>query len=112
MELSRVTVEMESAIQLIKADAARIYGLAHNKAKAIAEREKQISIFTLKRRDEKMPVGMIQSVVRGDCAEYTLNAETHEGVYRACLARIEANKAILNGLQSILRVQEEIDKRT
>ena len=111
MDLIRLTDAMQDCIKEIRDDANRLYNLAKKKADALAERDKQISIATITLKESGLAIGIIGAKAKGDCCDFTREAELHEACYQACRTRIEAQKAILNGLQSILRVQEEMAKR-
>lgn len=118
--------DMVKIAEKIKAKIANLEGLvkqikpvALKTAQNSAEYEKQLAITILKLQNgiemdidditaKEVKQTTLERVARGICSEQALKRDTAQAMYKGLITRIEAEKAILNGYQSIFRHLEDV----
>lgn len=110
-----MAVELVDLTQAIWSTAKRIEGgvdILTSKAKAFAESEriyrKALAIEIVKLKTGGMPVTIINDVARGNTADLRYDRDVAEGVYKSCKEMLESLRAELTGLQSLLKVMQDI----
>ena len=106
----RIKAKIASLEGLVK----QIKSVALKTAQNSAEYEKQLAITIIKLQNgAEMPIGdvtardvkqtTLERTARGICYDYVLKRDTAQAMYKGLITRIEAEKAILNGYQSIFK---------
>ena len=117
-----VVAEMiQQKIAELDEERPKLFDSAQSKAQAIADYDKSIAIACLKLRNgtiaefegEKIvnpPANLIPIIAKGLCYSECFSKEAEEGCYKAVITNIEAIKAGLNGLQSVNRHLDTLQK--
>ena len=79
-----------------------------DKATAISEYDKALSIRIVMLRENGTPTTIIEKIAKGDCWEARYKLELSEGMYKSLISNMNCVQAELNGLQSINRHLSEI----
>lgn len=110
------TIEVTKAIRRTAERLENGVDTITKKAKeyAVAEREYRIALRKeiVKLRTEKMPVTLIADVARGsdDVADLKFNRDLAQETYKASRDMLNALSTEVSSLQSILKVQANIEK--
>ena len=95
-------MHIEKLIEAIRDRYQELEDLGTNKAQTAVDYDRAVAIATI-RLKQKHPVTMLDKVVKGECAEELFKKMVAESAYKACITKIEANKAQLNAYQSLFR---------
>lgn len=109
MELKDITKELYQGSKRLEEGSQEIFLLA--KAMAETERDYRVALAKekIKLRDEGMAIGLIEDVARGNLADLRYERDLAKEKYIAGRDSIKAIMAQLNSLQSILRIQQEVE---
>jgi hypothetical protein len=113
-EAENTKEEILHKIKELRIARSVIFESAKDKAKAISEYEKKVSITEIKLKNGlidkfdgvkigKVTASAARKIAEGYCWRELQNKVEKEGLYKANLTNIESIKAELNGLQSINR---------
>lgn len=108
-------------IQELKEERSKLFEAVEEKSQSISDYDRSMALAYLKIKSGKIthlddePIGsVVQSnlplIAKGVCWESCLYKERGENGYKAILSNIEAIKAELNGLQSINRHLDSLQK--
>ena len=110
-----MAVELVDLTQAIWNIAKRIEGgvdILTSKAKEYAEAEriyrKSLAIEIVKLKTGGMPVTIINDVARGNTADLKYDRDVAEGIYKSCKEMLESLRSELTGLQSLLKIMQDI----
>ncbi|MED1953963.1 hypothetical protein [Brevibacillus centrosporus] len=110
-----MTIDMHDVSTEIRRVSTRLDGVpkaVFNAAKDFAEAEREyrkaLSIEIVKLRTDGMPVSIISDVARGNVADLKFKRDLAEGQYRSCMESAKSLQSEMSGLQSILRVQDNV----
>lgn len=114
MDIIEVSRMIQEKIKLLEQGRAGLEKLARDKARALAEYERDLGVITLQlkngvdlefdgQKTGKLPTTSIERIARGMCWKSKLASEEAEALYKAHIVKMEAVEAELNGLQSINR---------
>lgn len=108
-------MELQSTIQMLHAATNRlseaskqVFRLAQKKAETERAYRSALAQVIFRMRDEKIPVGIISDLSRGEVADLKFERDLAADMYRASLSAIEALKTEINALQSILKYVTEV----
>ncbi|HDZ26359.1 hypothetical protein LCGC14_0398900 [marine sediment metagenome] len=118
MELIKVADKIEHRINLLAKGREVIQERAENKARKIADYEKELALTLIKMKEgvemeleghsiKALPVSIMEKVAKGMCWKEKLDMEQADAEYRNAIAGMHALEAELNGWQSIFRHLEE-----
>lgn len=100
-EIHRVSQRLDNAPKAI-----------HKAAKEFAEAErayrKALSIEIMTLKADGLQATLIPDVARGNCSDLKYERDLAEGLYKSALESSKVLQTELSGLQSMLRVQEEV----
>ncbi|OZV10775.1 hypothetical protein CIW83_18320 [Tissierella sp. P1] len=108
MDLKDITKELYQGSKRLEEGSQDIFLLA--KAAAETERDYRVALAKekIRLRDEKMPVGLIEDVARGNIADLRFQRDLAREKYIAARDSLKAIAVQINALQSILRIQNEV----
>lgn len=103
-----ITKELYEGSKRLAEGSQEIFKLA--KIAAETERDYRIALAKekVRLRDEKMPVGLIEDVARGNLADLRFERDLAREKYIAGRDSMKAIAVQINALQSILRLQSEV----
>lgn len=107
-ELINITSAIYTLSQRLDKLPKAIYEAARCFAKAEAEYRMELSKELLRLKAEGMAVGILNDVARGNLALIKFERDLKEAEYRASLESAKVLQAEMSGLQSILRIQDEV----
>jgi hypothetical protein len=118
LDILTTSEKIEEKIKLLEQGRALLQKRAIDKANAIAEYDKQITITILKLRngetiefDDKEivnpPVTIIEKIAKGICYKYLIKKDLAESQYRNAVIGMDSIKAEMNGYQSINRFLDQ-----
>lgn len=108
MELVTITKEIYESGKRLEKGADMLFTLAKNMAETEKEYRKALQVEILKLKTEGMSVTLIPDLARGATSELKFKRDLAESQYKSAKDMLEAIQAQMNGLQSILRIQEKI----
>lgn len=112
---------IQDKIAELDQERPRLFDTSQSKAQAISDYDRAIALVVLKLKNEnirefegepigKLPVTLIPLIAKGICFKECFTKEAEEGGYKAVISNIEAIKAGLNGLQSINKHLDNLQK--
>jgi len=107
MEAIEVAKAIEGKIELLESMRVQIRKRAEEKARAISEYDKALSISMIRLR-ENYPTTMVEKLAKGECSEKRYELELAGGLYKSLISNIDSVQSELNGLQSINRHLSEL----
>ena len=93
---------IEDLITAIKTRYTELPELGVAKAQTAMEYEKALAIAIVGLKGEH-PVSILEKIAKGECVKQLYDKMVAESAYKACITKIEANKAQLNAYQSLFR---------
>jgi hypothetical protein len=113
-DIVQIADAIHQKILQIQAALEHIEELAHNKAKALADYERQYAITCIRLKNgvaftlgtdtiQNPPATLIDKIAKGICHKERLESEKTESLYKLMIVRIDALQAQMNGYQSINR---------
>lgn len=110
MELQRITSMIMVASERIDRATREIYKLAERKAQTEEKYRVALAKYKLILKSEGMAISLIEDVARGkeDIAKLKFERDYAEDMFKAAIKSLEALQSELSGLQSILRIQNEV----
>ncbi len=93
---------IEELITAIKKRYTEIDSLGEAKAQTAVDYDKAVAVATITLKGD-YPVTLLDKVVKGECTVQLYAKIVAESAYKACIVKIEANKAQLNAYQSLFR---------
>ena len=114
MDIINISNEIEKKIKLLEKMRVEIKERAENKAKTIAEYDKQLAVTIIKLKNNnigewegeeliKLPATIIEKTAKGICWQARLDMEKADALYKSLISNINSVQAELNGYQSINR---------
>jgi len=114
MDVVYISQKIEQKIKLLERGRTELNDLMRTLAQTRAEYDKAVAVAIVMLRngheykvgDESIkdpPVSIIDKLTRGICHEEKLAVELAEGMSKACIEKLKAVQAELNGYQSINR---------
>lgn len=109
MELTDITQEIYRVSKLLDALPKKIFEAAREFSKAESEYRMELSkeLFRLK-QEGNMPVTLIPDIARGNLTQLKYMRDLKEAEWKAAIESSKVYQSQMSGLQSILRVQEDI----
>jgi predicted nucleic acid-binding Zn-ribbon protein len=119
-DLIKISNSIQTKIHELEKGRAIIKDRATDKAEAISEYEKAISLTILKIKngmitefegqqiDEKLPANLVEKIAKGICWQEKLAVEKTEGFYKAAIVGMQSIMSELNGLQSLNKYLDKI----
>ncbi|WP_224077612.1 hypothetical protein [Planococcus chinensis] len=99
---------LHQATKRLSESSKEVFRLAKAKAETErAYRSELAKVMTAMRMD-KVPIGVIGDLARGEIADLKFERDLASETYRAALSAMEALKVEINALQSIAKYQSEI----
>ncbi len=117
MDIIQISDEIMHRIKLLQEGRKLIASRSEEKATAISNYDKKLSITIVKIRNgedvgltlkDPLPVTLIDKVAKGLCSDEKLSMERADGFYRAAVSGMSSLEAELNGLQSIFRYLKDV----
>ena len=117
----KVAELIQNKISELDQERPRLFDAAQSKAQAVSEYDKAVAIATLKLRNgtitefegepiKNLPANLIPNIAKGICYKECFLKEAEEGCYKAVLTNIEVLKTQMNGLQSINKYLDNLQK--
>ena len=103
MDIIETAQKIEDLIKALSAELERSEGLIAQKAETAAAYDKAAAVQAVRLKDEGLPIGLIEKIVKGELADLAAKKIQAEEILRAHFWRLEVLKAQLNGYQSINR---------
>ncbi len=118
-DLIRIAEKIKNKINSLEGLIKQIKPVALKTAQCSSEYEKQLAITIIKLQNGvRLPLEGVEAsevkqttlerISRGICYDYALKRDTAQAMYKGLITRIEAEKAILNGWQSVFRYLTEV----
>ncbi|WP_010094500.1 hypothetical protein [Ornithinibacillus scapharcae] len=110
MELQKITNMIMIASERIDKATREVYKLAKNKAETEQKYRVALAKEILTLKADGMKVTIIDNIAKGneEIAQLKFERDYAEDMFKAAIKSLEALQAELSGLQSILRVQNDI----
>ena len=108
MELTPTIDMLRAATNRLSEASKQVFRLAQKKAETERVYRSALAQTIFRMRDEKIPVGIIGDLARGEVADLKFERDLATDMYRAGLSSIEALKVEISSLQTITKLQGEI----
>lgn len=108
MELVQLTKEMYDVSKRLEKASRALYKLGDEKAEAERIYRMRLAQEMLTLKSGGMGIGLINDVARGNVSDLLFQRDAAEAKFKAAIESLEALKAQLSALQSILKYQENI----
>ena len=117
-DMVKIAERIKAKIASLEGLVKQIKSVALKTAQNSAEYEKQLAVTIVKLQNgvsfelegvvaSDIKQTTLEKVARGICYDYALKRDTAQAMYKGLITRIEAEKAILNGWQSVFRYLSE-----
>ena len=108
MELIQLNQELYQTSKRLEGGGKDIFRMAREMAIAEKEYRKALAIEKIRLREEKMPVGLIEDVARGNLSELRYKRDLAKETYIAGRDSLKAIQMQISALQTIIRYQSEV----
>lgn len=108
LDVINIKKEIWDSAKRLQSGSKEIFKLAKEQAEAEREYRRALALEIMKLKEEKMSVTLIPDVARGNTSELKFNRDLAEAKYTSARESLKAIATQMNGLQSILRTQEEM----
>lgn len=109
MELNNITQELYQGSKRLEEGSKEIFNLAKEMAEKERDYRRALAIEKMRlREEEKLPVGLIDDVSRGNLADLRFERDLAKEKYTAGRDSLKAIQIQIGALQSILRLQSEV----
>ena len=108
MEIVNLTKEIYESVARLEEGSKQIFTLARELAEKERDYRRALAHEILTLRENKTSVTIIPDIARGNLADLKFERDLAEEKLKAGKASLEAIQVRINGLQSILRYQNEL----
>lgn len=109
MELTPTIKMLHDVTKRLDAGSKKVFELARGKAEAERIYRSALAQVIFRMRDEKIPIGIINDLARGEVADLKFERDLAAETYKASLSSLEALKVEVSAIQTIVRWQSEVD---
>lgn len=109
MDLVVITKEIYESAKRLENGSKQIFHLAKEQAEKERVYRKALVLEIMRLKDEGMSISLINEIARGNTADLKYERDLAEASYVAGRDSLKAIATQMNGLQSILRIQREIE---
>lgn len=102
--------EIYDSSQRLHDGSQKLFGLAKKWAEAERDYRRALAVEILLLKDQKMPATLIPDLARGNCSELKFQRDLAEATYKSGRDALEAIRSQMNGLQTIVKFQKEIQE--
>ena len=111
MDIIDASREIERAINALGEEGKKSEELIRKKAEAMAEYDKRLGMAVGALKALKEPVSIIDKKAKGEVSKYLYDKIIAEESLKAHYSRLDQLEAQLNGLQSLFRKMESVDRQ-
>lgn len=108
MELTVITQEIYDSTKRLNEGSKKLFALAKEKAETERDYRRALQIEIMALKEEKLAATLIPDVARGKTSDSKYERDLAEARYTSARDSLEAIKAQVNALQSILKYQSEV----
>lgn len=108
MEIINLSQEIYDSVTRLEKGSVEIFNLAKELAEKERDYRRALAAEIMRLKDERMSVTLIPDIARGNLSEEKFYRDLAEEKLKAAKASLEAIQVRINGLQSILRYQNEL----
>lgn len=108
MELTNLNQEIYQTSKRLSEGSQDIFRLAKEMAITEKEYRKALAVEKVRLREEKMPVGLIEDVARGNLADLRYKRDLAKETYIAGRDSLKAIQMQISALQTIIKLQSEV----
>lgn len=109
IELVDIVAELYESTQVLKNGSQKLFQLALKKAETERDYRKSLAVQIITLKDMKMAVTLIPDIARGNTSDLKFERDLAEARYVSARDRLNAVQSQMNGLQSIVRIQREVE---
>jgi MarR-like DNA-binding transcriptional regulator SgrR of sgrS sRNA len=108
VELSQIAKEIYESGKRLENGSKQLFTLSKEMAESEREYRRALQIEILQLRDQKVQATLIPDIARGKTSELKFKRDLAEARYKSARDSLEAIQSQMNGLQSILKIYQEV----